>query len=606
MMEEPYGSKTENQQDEELDPVDSRPGRDDDIAPEVVRNPEQLHYDVNEGESSSLHAKSVHPVTGAATITEQQEPVASDRSNLQQQQPQTIISKASTDPLESTIEEITESIGNVDVSTDKKSAVPIGTPENNSRDSKPQTVANEEITSLTGSRLQVKTNLRSAQPSLESSVFKVRSIKWFDPYGQMRESPIILQNENGPCPLLALVNTLILSTAPGQETPLSRISTTRTEINALYLLELLGDLLLSSAVAASTDVNNVLSLLPSLHTGLNINPRFDGTFEESEELALFRAFEVDLVHGWVSNPDNSYVHNALMKAASYEGAQGILVAMSELATTLDKGEPLTTDEVLTMERGRIIDHFLNQTATQLTPFGLNFLTELLLPGSFAVLFRNDHFSTIYRHPDAKQIFMLVTDAGFSSHKNIVWESLNDVTGSSSLFFNGMFIPSEFGDAEPEKKDNSPQVDDKSHVPATAVSFVSHDDDYALARELQMNEDRAMALEEARREQEEEARRSAHRAERQRATQFAQTQPSQYSSSKGRRTTVGSTSSRRPSRPLTVFAPYFQEARNLLSDFQSGTPSAPSATASRQSGNRPVATSSSSKRTASDKDKCLVM
>ncbi|KAK9366733.1 hypothetical protein V1509DRAFT_568235 [Lipomyces kononenkoae] len=474
-------------------------------------------------------------------------------------------------------------MANVEVSTDKTSAVPIETPAINSRESELQPVANEETTPLAESRPQVKTSLRSAQPSLESSVFKVRSVKWSDAYGQIRESPIILQNENGPCPLLALVNTLILSTIPGQESPLSRISTTRTEINALHLLELLGDLLLSSRVAASTDVNNVLSLLPSLHTGLNINPRFDGTFEESEELALFRAFEVDLVHGWVSNPDNSYVHNALMKAASYEGAQSILVAMSELSTILDKRGSLTTDELLTMECGRIIEHFLNQTATQLTTFGLNFLTDLLLPGSFAVLFRNDHFSTIYRHPDAKQIFMLVTDAGFSSHKNIVWESLNDVTGSSSLFFNGMFIPSD-------------------HVPTTTVSIASHDSDYALARELQMNEDRAMALEEARREQEEETRRSARRAERQRAAQLAQTQTSQQNSSSSQRRET----TRRPSKTHTVYAPYFQEARDLLSEFQPGTPSAPSTSGSRQSSTRHVAASSSNKRTSSDKDKCVVM
>ncbi|KAK9390096.1 hypothetical protein V1515DRAFT_592928 [Lipomyces mesembrius] len=560
------------------------------------------------------------PCGEGTTAKPEQEPVLvpSERSKLEEHFPQTIIPGASTEHLESTMVEVTESMANIDVRPEQSAAVTIDAAANNTFDSELQATTNEETISATQTLAPVKTSSRATQPSLESSVFKVKSVKWYDPYGQTRESPIVLQNENGPCPLLALVNTLILSTPPGQDTPLSRISTTRTEINALYLLELLGDLLLSSNVAEITDVNNVLSLLPSLHTGLNINPRFDGTFEESEEMALFRAFEVDLVHGWVSNPDDSYVHNALMKATSYEGAQSILVAMSELSTKLDKGESLTANELLTMEYGRIIEHFLHQTATQLTTFGLSFLSELLLPGSFAVFFRNDHFSTVYRHPDSRQIFMLVTDAGFSSHKNIVWESLNDVTGSSSLFFNGVFIPSEFGDSEADKKDQVPQIDvDSQDVSrATTVPFARHDGDYALAIELQMKEDRKLALQEARRE-EQDARRLVRRADRraspsypQRTAQFAQTQPSQHGPS-SRSSASTTTSERRPSRPLMVYAPHGpphgQEARDLLNEFQPGTPSASSSgNARRQSSSRLVATSSSSKKVSSDKDKCILM
>ncbi|KAK9353133.1 hypothetical protein V1523DRAFT_411881 [Lipomyces doorenjongii] len=611
MMEEPYVSKTEDQESGP-EPVDISAQQEDDGVAVVVPDPKQFHSDVREVEVSM---KSIACDEGTSAKPEQ-EPVhvPSEQSKLDEQFPQTIIPGASMEHLESTMVEVTESMAKIDVRPEQSAEVTIHAAANSTFDSELQATTNEETILATQTLAPVKTSSRATQPSLESSVFKVKSVKWYDPYGQTRESPIVLQNENGPCPLLALVNTLILSTPPGQDTPLSRISTTRTEINALYLLELLGDLLLSSNVAEITDVNNVLSLLPSLHTGLNINPRFDGTFQESEELALFRAFEVDLVHGWVSNPDDSYIHNALMKATSYEGSQSILVSMSELSTKLDKGESLTANELLTMEYGRIIEHFLQQTATQLTTFGLSFLSELLLPGSFAVFFRNDHFSTVYRHPDSRQIFMLVTDAGFSSHKNIVWESLNDVTGSSSLFFNGVFIPSEFGDAEADKKDQAPQIDvDSQDVSrATTVPFASHDGDYALAIELQMKEDRELALQEARRE-EQDARRSARRADRraspsypQRTGQFAQTQPSQHGSS-SRGSAAATTSERRPSRPLMVYAPHGQEARDLLNEFQPGTPSASSpGNARRQSSSRPVATSSSSKKISSDKDKCIVM
>ncbi|KAK9372709.1 uncharacterized protein V1513DRAFT_451325 [Lipomyces chichibuensis] len=613
MMEESYVSKTEDQESSP-ESADISARQDDNVAPIVVSGPEQFHADVSEVEVSMEVSESIACVE-STTAKSEQEPVIvpCDRSKLEERFPPSTIPGTSTEHLESTVVNVTESMANIEVGPEESATVTLEAAANNIFDSELQAKTNEETISSTQTMAPVKTSSRATQPSLESSVFKVKSIKWYDPYGQTRESPIVLQNKNGPCPLLALVNTLILSTPPGQDSPLSRISTTRTEINALYLLELLGDLLLSSNVAEITDVNNVLSLLPSLHTGLNINPRFDGTFEESEELALFRAFEVDLVHGWVSNPDDSYVHNALMKAASYEGAQSILVAMSELSTKLDKGEPLTANELLTMEYGRIIEHFLHQTATQLTTFGLSFLSELLLPGSLAVFFRNDHFSTVYRHPDSKQIFMLVTDAGFSSHKNIVWESLNDLTGSSSLFFNGMFVPSEFGDSEPDKKDQVPQVHVDSHDDRrTTIPLANHDGDYALAIELQMKEDRELALQEARRE-EEDARRSARRADRrtnpsypQRTAQFAPTQPSQHGSS-SRGSAAGSTSERRSSKPLMVHAAYGQEARDLLNEFQPGTSNASSSgNVSRHSSSRPVATSSSSKKNSSDKDKCIVM
>ncbi|KAJ8104288.1 hypothetical protein POJ06DRAFT_17350 [Lipomyces tetrasporus] len=609
MVEEPYMAKTEDKEDK-LEPAGIFAPEVDNGSRIVVSEAEPQRVEMNEAEVSTKVANSI-VFSNDVTSNREQEfvPALSEGSNVEQQTSQVMIPGASTEHVESAMVEATESVANLEVRAEPSEPDSDEAASSDKVDSEAQPTTSEETTSSMQSQPPEKTKSKVARPSLDSSVFKVRSVKWYDPYGRTRESPIVLQNENGPCPLLALVNTLILSTPPGQNTPLSRISTTRTEINALYLLELLGDLLLSSNAAETTDVNNVLSLLPSLHTGLNINPRFDGTFEESEELALFRAFEVDLVHGWVSNPDNRFVHNSLMKATSYEGAQGILVAMSELSAKLDTGESLSANELQTMEDGRIIEHFLNQTATQLTTFGLSFLSELLLPGSFAVFFRNDHFSTIYRHPDSKQIFMLVTDAGFSSHKNIVWESLNDITGSSSLFFNGVFIPSEFGDSEPEKKAHVPQIDGDGHTVShsAALSLDTHDHDYALAMELQMNEDRALALDEARRE-EEEARRAARRASapsQNRTAQFAQTQPSQHGSSARRAGVAASASSRRPSKPPTVYAPYGQEARNLLNEFQPGTPGASSTSARHQSGSRSSVATSSNKRTSSEKDKCIV-
>ncbi|KAK9464973.1 hypothetical protein V1512DRAFT_249524 [Lipomyces arxii] len=289
----------------------------------------------------------------------------------------------------------------------------------------------------------------STFPSLESSVFKIKTIEFYDVNRRLREFSIVLQNENGPCPLIALVNTLILSTPPEKKAPLSQMLTYRTSVNASTLIQLLINVLLDSCDTKSTDsckrkgidISNVLSLLPNLHTGLNINPKFDGTFAESPEPELFRAFDVDIVHGWVADPESSFYREVLLTSLSYEDAQSLLVAASELLLKFETGGALTNEELQTIEDGRLTKEFLDRSATQLTSFGLHFLTDLISPGRFAVLFRNDHFSTIYRHPDSKQMFMLVTDSGYNEHKNIVWESLSDVTGSNNSFFSGTFEPS---------------------------------------------------------------------------------------------------------------------------------------------------------------------
>ena len=83
--------------------------------------------------------------------------------------------------------------------------------------------------------------------------------------------------------------------------------------------------------------------------------------------------------------------------------------------------------------------FLTTSATQLTPWGLEVITKAVRPGSVSILFRNDHFSTLYRHPQTQKLFTLVTDAGYYTHDEVVWESLADVRGERTEFFSGDFF-----------------------------------------------------------------------------------------------------------------------------------------------------------------------
>ena len=85
-----------------------------------------------------------------------------------------------------------------------------------------------------------------------------------------------------------------------------------------------------------------------------------------------------------------------------------------------------------------IKEFLGRWPTQLTDHGLKVMKDSLKPGQAAILFRNDHFSTLFKDPRTQTLVTLVTDQGYSTHDEIVWESLVDVNGMGSELFSGDF------------------------------------------------------------------------------------------------------------------------------------------------------------------------
>lgn len=52
------------------------------------------------------------------------------------------------------------------------------------------------------------------------------------------------------------------------------------------------------------NLDTALSILPNLKTGLDVNVQFGSIhgFESTAELAMFDLFNVDLVHGWIADP----------------------------------------------------------------------------------------------------------------------------------------------------------------------------------------------------------------------------------------------------------------------------------------------------------------
>ncbi|KAG6019853.1 hypothetical protein E4U41_003056 [Claviceps citrina] len=392
----------------------------------------------------------------------------------------------------------------------------------------------------------------SRQPvDAKAETYEIKNIKWHDPssHDNPRTSPILIQNENGPCPLVALVNALTMTTpSDSAETTLVEVLRSREQISLHLLLKAVFDELMSarrtSSDKALPDVSDLYAFLQSLHTGMNVNPRFvptpemveayrrtslthlppaepgslmPGTFENTVEMSLYATFSVPLIHGWLPEPGDAVYGAMERQAASYEDVQNLLFCEEELTEKLSSDEGLTEEEQQLYQDIMTIKMFLDSSATQLTAWGIEVIGKAMRPGTFAILFRNDHFSTLYRHPQTLQLLTLVTDAGYGKHKEVVWESLVDVNGEHSAFLSGdckvvgsgsqEASPGHGGASAASAASASTATDDRGKTrqqdaEAAALSPLEQEDrDLALALQLQEEEDQRHRAEQSRRRRE---------------------------------------------------------------------------------------------------------
>ncbi|KAJ1769283.1 hypothetical protein LPJ74_004164 [Coemansia sp. RSA 1843] len=264
---------------------------------------------------------------------------------------------------------------------------------------------------------------KSPQPNVaEEKHHRLKNIQWVDAQtGIEREVRIATQNENGPCPLLALANVLAL------EGRVTLASASRPSVSDDDLVAVLANHLVSTD--REEDMETALSLLPSLRTGLDVDLQFASIhgFADAPPLRLFRAFDVDVVHGWVVDSEReSVVAQALEECANgYEGAVEFVLQAD------DKDDD--------KDRALAVREWLARTASQLTDNGLRLLGTQLPDCHVCVMFRNNHFSVLYKRRTG-ELFLLCTDDGVAGDDRIVWESLRDVRQTSSEFLDARFAP----------------------------------------------------------------------------------------------------------------------------------------------------------------------
>lgn len=286
------------------------------------------------------------------------------------------------------------------------------------------------------------------------------------------------------------------------------------------------------------NLSDAISLLPKLTTGIDINVRFDGIrrVEYTREITVFDILGIDLVHGWLIDPQDistakaigSRSYNELVvcviqalgenatpkvlsrrasravheqqqqqktpfvdQAALAAALQSIGVGMTEVLdnqggssestqkaeaskdTDADQRQSPPKGDALPLHDILLVQDFLETHSSQLTVFGLTSLQEDLADGSLAVFFRNNHFNVILR--SGTGLYLLVTDEGYRFESDVVWEHLNNVDGDTQLVGWDLcpFAPHAI---EEPPKGNSAMV-------------VAHEDaDFALAMQLQQEEE----------------------------------------------------------------------------------------------------------------------
>ncbi|NXP14503.1 MINY1 hydrolase, partial [Thinocorus orbignyianus] len=259
---------------------------------------------------------------------------------------------------------------------------------------------------------------RSPSREAEADFYCVKWITW-----KGERTPVIMQSANGPCPLLAIMNILFLQWKASRAV---KLPLQKEVVTAEELMAHLGDCILSTQPRESSEglqlnfqqnINDTMTVLPKLSTGLDVNVRFTGVsdFEYTPECIVFDLLNVPLYHGWLVDPQSPEVVQAVGKLSYNQLVEKIITCKQASDSSL-------------VSEGLVAEQFLESTASQLTYHGLCELTGAVREGELSVFFRNNHFSTMIKHKG--HLYLLVTDQGFLQEERVVWESLHNVDGDS--------------------------------------------------------------------------------------------------------------------------------------------------------------------------------
>nr|XP_039261693.1 ubiquitin carboxyl-terminal hydrolase MINDY-2-like [Styela clava] len=325
----------------------------------------------------------------------------------------------------------------------------------------------EQVTAETDAIDNMNSSSIAAKKDDMQSLYHVKWISW-----RNERTPIVTQNENGPCPLLAIFNVLLLSrkVTLGSDVEIMTSNQITAHVADVIWENMPRELPDEERLNYEQNVSDAMSVFPNLQTGLDVNVKFStvASFEYTPELTVFDLLRIPLYHGWLVDPQDS-------RACDIIGNNSYNQIVEKIVNCL------SSENETTVEKGLIAQQFLESSASQITCHGIVSLCEQMNSGDLAVLFRNNHFSTLYRHKD--ELFTLITDFGFLQESNVVWETLSGVHGDSN------FVDGNFLNTPPKTEtSNSPQNTDydlqialsmQQDMPETASAPQKSDYEYAL-------------------------------------------------------------------------------------------------------------------------------
>ncbi|ESQ55048.1 hypothetical protein EUTSA_v10027519mg, partial [Eutrema salsugineum] len=154
-----------------------------------------------------------------------------------------------------------------------------------------------------------KTNRESQNETGKRVItYKTKEVYFFG-----RKTRIILQNENGPCPLIAICNVLLLRNK-------MKLYANCFQVSQDKLLSLVADVLFEATSGVDSyddeyikNLSDAIDLLQRFADGINVNIRFRSIddFELTPELAIFQSLKIPLCHGWIVDNEDFQTATAI-------------------------------------------------------------------------------------------------------------------------------------------------------------------------------------------------------------------------------------------------------------------------------------------------------
>lgn len=223
-----------------------------------------------------------------------------------------------------------------------------------------------------------------------------------------RKVTVFMQNENGPCMLLAVLNALSLK---------GRVKIAPGTYDA------------DTLIAFVMDICPEAGDLGYLANGCDIIPCFSSCKDFRDYPNFLSDLKLTMLHAMIPDPESKIFE--LVVGEDYD------------SLTLK----LTDDNVDVILRAEL-ENWWDVIQQQVTKIGLEVIDSAMQNGDIAIFFRANHFCVLFK--TMNRVFSLVTDKGFMN-TNCFWESLPDERGASK-FFDDKFILSSL------EQQPSPQIE----------------------------------------------------------------------------------------------------------------------------------------------------